>query len=226
MSDNLQLWNHVFATDPSQTKGFKRQGGFSGTAIKPLYLTQKATALWGPMGDAWGAETVEYLIHRDAVYLKARLWYPGKNGRATIEHWGGDVLMKGEGKPNDEAFKMAFTDAIGKCLVQLGFSADVHLGLFDDSKYVQDVARKETAKSRNARFTELKEGLLASDDPAAYWHEHLTAINEFKTQDKQFYSDLAQAGKARRKQLDDAQQLRESHGEGFSETPTEYLDVE
>jgi hypothetical protein len=139
VNTNMAVWEAVFKTDPAHTKGFKRTGGFSGTAIKPLYLIEKATGLWGPMGDRWGAEELYHVIEAGMVFIKARVWYPGACGEASVEHFGGDVLLKGEGKFNDEAFKMAFTDAIGKCLVQLGFSADVHMGLFDDAKYVSEL---------------------------------------------------------------------------------------
>lgn len=146
MSDNLKLWDSVYKTDPKHTKGFNaRPGGFSGTAIKPLYSTHKATELWGPMGDKWGAESSEVHISNDMVFIRATVWYPSGENTGHVTHWGGDQLIKrstdrqtGSVKetPNDEAFKMAFTDAIGKCLVQLGFSADVHMGEFDGNKYV------------------------------------------------------------------------------------------
>jgi len=175
-----KLWDSVFKTDPAQTKAFRRAGGFSGTAIKPLYLIHKATELWGSIGDAWGVETAEHVISGNTVFVKARLWYPGKEGKAWVEHWGGDVLLKdikGELKPNDEAFKMAFTDATGKCLVQLGFSADVHMGLFDDSKYLEE-RKTESAAAANRRFDSFKNGLLSSKAPSAYWVLNQRIVDE------------------------------------------------
>lgn len=139
---NTDLWDKVSKTNPKHTSEFKRPGGFKGTAIKPLYVVQKATEIWGPMGGLWGAEHVDHVIQGDSVFVRARVWYPGATGRATVEHWGGDVLTKKSGEaiiPNDEAFKMAFTDAVGKCLSMLGFCADVHLGMFSDSKYVREM---------------------------------------------------------------------------------------
>lgn len=181
-NNNTSLWDSVFKTNPNHTKGFKKAGGFSGTAIKPLYLIHKATETWGPMGDAWGAETAEHVISGNTVFIKARLWYPGKNGKAWVEHWGGDVLVKGEKNiPNDEAFKMAFTDAVGKCLVQLGFSADVHFGLFDDSKYVADLKKEVKAESSAAYHRKLdafKAGLVNSENPLKFWNDSQDFINE------------------------------------------------
>jgi hypothetical protein len=206
---NTKLWDAVYRTDPSQTKSFKRTGGFSGTAIKPLYLIHKATELWGPMGDVWGAESGEPVIAGNFIFIKARLWHPGTTGKAWVEHWGGDVLMKGD-KPNDEAAKMAFTDAIGKCLVQLGFSADVHMGEFDGNKYVavESKTKPETAVSRNKRYISVKEALEGSHDPAETWHEYKAEIDEFKiTLGGDYYQQLVDAGAKRKQELMMRQQL-------------------
>ena len=40
---------------------------------------------------------------------------------------------------DDEAFKKAFTDAIGNAFKFVGVAADVHMGLFEDSKYLAEV---------------------------------------------------------------------------------------
>lgn len=225
MSENLKIWDAVFHTDPSQTKEFKRTGGFSGTAIKPLYLIHKATELWGSMGDAWGAEEVCHVINGDMVFMKARLWYPGKTGKAVVEHWGGDVLKKSD-KPNDEAFKMAFTDAIGKCLVQLGFSADVHMGLFDGNKYVaptKDATPYGTAKARSDKYTEIMaeiEGAESLADLGKVWtrnKNHIKAISA----EPELGTRLVSAKDARKRLLEDRNVNTASFGNGFVETPTD-----
>ena len=53
MPDNLAIWNVLGRTSPEHTKGFKRGGGFSGTAVKPIYTEQKMTELFGPCGIGW-----------------------------------------------------------------------------------------------------------------------------------------------------------------------------
>jgi hypothetical protein len=76
--------------------------------------------------------------------VPARLYRDPDTGEQhfTGPQWGGTELMRrrrdGTEEPNDEAFKMSVTDALGKCLLQLGLAADVHLGLFDDSKYREE----------------------------------------------------------------------------------------
>ena len=43
------------------------------------------------------------------------------------------------GQTDDEAFKKAYTDALSNAMKFIGVAADVHMGLFDDNKYVQQV---------------------------------------------------------------------------------------
>jgi hypothetical protein len=230
MENKTKLWDSVFKTDPSSTKAFSRAGGFSGTAIKPLYLIHKATALWGPMGDAWGAETAEHIISGNTVFIKARLWYPGASNKAWVEHWGGDVLIKETKngvRANDEAFKMAFTDAIGKCLVQLGFSADVHLGMFDDNKYVDERRKEENGSAKDiygthgamkGKFTEIKESIESAETHEqlkSIWKENNTHILAMKKLDETFYGDLETAKEKQKKIITEKQANVAAYGEGF-----------
>ncbi len=54
-------------------------------------------------------------------------------------------LSKKNGSLDDEAPKKAMTDAMTKAFSHLGMSADVFLGMFDDSKYVESL-KKEFAQ--------------------------------------------------------------------------------
>lgn len=164
---NTRIWDQVDVTDPSATKNFTGMGGFKGTAIKPTYLMRKATEVFGPCGEGWGwtvledrfdeggplqAPTKEWpeapRINAKLHTLKIELWYLGKDGqKCTIQHYGHTpfVLIQGGKIVTDwEAAKKSLTDAIGKCLQPLGFSADIHMGLFDDAAYVDSV-RDEVA---------------------------------------------------------------------------------
>jgi hypothetical protein len=58
MSENLAIWKSVRSPNPKYTKSFNRPGGFSGTAINAVYLIERATELWGPMGGAWGVRII------------------------------------------------------------------------------------------------------------------------------------------------------------------------
>ena len=144
--DNLAIWKAVEKTDPAATKPFTRAGGFSGTAIDPMHLVKKATEMFGPVGQGWGFEEVEHLVGDGAWFSKVRLWYVRGDEKAEVEQWGGTVLTgtRKDGTPytDEDAPKKSVTDALTKCLSYLGFAADVHMGRYDDVKYVAEL-RKE-----------------------------------------------------------------------------------
>ena len=143
--NNLELWNAVFETNPSHTSDFNK--GYKGTAIKPYYVIQRATERWGAIGMAWRVIEVDRQIVNDCVYMKVRVETP----EGSAEHWGGETLdnYKGTG-PDDEAFKKAYTDAFMKALSLFGFSADVHLNMFSDSKYKEYLDRKYEEENTKA----------------------------------------------------------------------------
>jgi hypothetical protein len=146
---NLRIWDELAKTDPAHTKGFQRAGGFSGTAVKPIWIIRRLTEQFGPCGSGWGIgepkfETVIGAPGEMLVYCTVSCWH----GSPENVLWGvgGDrvAAMRKSGTPffDDEAFKKAFTDAIGNAFKFLGVSADIHMGLFDDNKYV-DAMRAE-----------------------------------------------------------------------------------
>jgi hypothetical protein len=143
--DHLRLWNRLKRTDPRATKPFTRSGGFRGTQIDPAWRLQMMTEAFGPVGQGWGYDQLEWTVQDRMVFTCVRVWYrdPETGEKyVTGPQWGGTELMRrrrdGTEEPNDEAFKMSVTDALGKCLLQLGLAADVYLGLFDDSKYREE----------------------------------------------------------------------------------------
>lgn len=151
MSENTKLWDALARTDPAQTKGFKRSGGFAGTAVKPIYCDQRMTEHFGPCGEKWGIDEPNFQVvqagEETMVYCWVSIWI--KEPTHKIFGVGGDkVVMKTTNglKTSDEAFKMAFTDAVGNAYKRLGMSADIHMGLFDDSKYVNDLRREFAAE--------------------------------------------------------------------------------
>lgn len=156
MSNNLSLWNAVFETDPRYTKSFDRSGGFSGTAINFTYLMKKATAVFGPFGASWGVTVLDEKYvqgHRldDAQHaivhvVRIRLHYTLDGKQGSIESFGQTTFV-GKNKhgvfTDEEAPKKSLTDAMSKALSWLGFGGDVHMGLYDDNKYVS-AARRST----------------------------------------------------------------------------------
>lgn len=142
---NLELWDKLSRTDPAHTKGFSRAGGFKGTAIKPIWIVKRLTEQFGPVGRGWGMSKPHFDVvqagDETLVYCTVECWA----GTPNNSFWGvgGDKVTakRRDGSFNDdEAFKKAFTDAVGNAFKFLGVGADIHMGLFDDSKYVREVA--------------------------------------------------------------------------------------
>ncbi len=138
MSDSktTDLWRQLSVTPEQNLKAFKRAGGFSGKSIDPTYRLQRLTETFGPCGIGWRFVTTkmwrEEYLDKPVVYVTGYLWYvlDGKKYR-TCSHTGGTEATR----TPDEAYKMAETDALGKCALDIGLAADVYLGLHDGDKY-------------------------------------------------------------------------------------------
>lgn len=156
MSNNLQVWEAVQATDPKYTRQYKNDGG--GTSINAIYMIKKATELFGPLGTGWGYDIVEerfdtggpiaevdgQVVYAQMHSLKVQLWYMSEGKKATVTHFGHTpfVTKNKYGVSTDmEAPKKSLTDAIKKCLSMLGFSADIFMGEFDDPTYLEKRAQ-------------------------------------------------------------------------------------
>jgi hypothetical protein len=163
---NLRIWHSVKKTDPSYTKPFSRAGGFKGTDINPLWRMMRMTEEFGPIGQGWGYEVLEtrfdHLTDGQAlVFALVKVWYreDGQTERYEVgPQWGGTQLIaaRKDGKlfVDDEAPKKAVTDGITKCLSYLGVSADVYLGMFEDSKYLRSVAEEYRAEKQEEAAAE------------------------------------------------------------------------
>lgn len=167
MADNMKIWAAVQQTDPKFTKKFTRSGGFSGTATNATWLAKRATETFGPMGIGWGITILNESVFDGApmdqggyeklhrVHIK--LWYVLDGKRGEIEHFGQTMLV-GKNKygafTDEEAPKKSLTDAMSKALSLLGFAADVHLGLYDDVKYVNSLKdeQRDLETSATAEF--------------------------------------------------------------------------
>lgn len=141
---NTAIWDALSKTDPAHTKGFNRSGGFKGTAIKPQWVVSRLTEHFGPVGVGWGmGEPIFQVVPAGSetlVYCTVSAWHTAREN--VFWGVGGDKVMtqrQSGAFVDDEAFKKAFTDAIMNAFKFVGVAADVHMGLFDDSKYVQEM---------------------------------------------------------------------------------------
>lgn len=150
VSSNLNLWSQLSVTDPRFTKGFRKAGGFSGTDINPTWRMKRLTEAFGPAGVGWWYKIAktwsEDIGGKKFAFVLLELYYmaefEGADGELQrdvsepIQQIGGTEF----GRSPDEAYKMAVTDALGKCAAALGLAADVYMGQFDDSKYQRQAA--------------------------------------------------------------------------------------
>ena len=194
MSDNLSLWKSLEKTNPAHTKPFVRSGGFKGTAISPMQLIKRMTEQFGPIGKGWGYDIVDHSIipvegGEQVCFVLVRAWYTVEGSvYYSGPQWGGDSIVSrrrdGALAVDDEAMKKATTDGLTKCLSYIGLGADVHLGMHDDSKYLNallaDNAAAEKPK-RDPRLTDLagkiiKAGKLSQDDYASEYRKKVGAL--------------------------------------------------
>jgi hypothetical protein len=175
---NMRVWNAVCRTDPKHTKRVNQRGGF--TAIDAQYQIMEATRLFGPVGEGWGYIVGEFQIAGPLIIVPVTLWH------GTRENTFGPILGCAEiggQRPDRDAPKKAITDAITKGLSQLGFNADVFLGLFDDNKYVAEVTAEfagHPANDGSASTGEPKKRApVKLDGPYTCPTQLMTAAREF-----------------------------------------------
>lgn len=162
--ENTALWDKLGKTDPAHTKSFKRAGGFSGTAIKPMFSYRRLTEEFGPCGSGWGVDEPVFQVvpgqnNEVLVFCTVSGWYTLNGNRCSVYGVGGDKVVtyiKANEQYNrperwendDEAFKKAFTDALTNAFKLVGVGADVHMGMFDDNKYVNSM-KEEFSQQAN-----------------------------------------------------------------------------
>lgn len=156
MSDTKRIWDSFKHTDPKFTKSFNKFGKDL-TTTDPMYQVMKMTDQFGPVGEGW-TYNVEYTYTEKAVFAELKIGWREDTNKDF--NWYGPVsavnpLYNTKGTLDDEAPKKAMTDAMTKAMSHLGMAADVFLGLFDSSKYVEQMKAK-FATANESKVKELK----------------------------------------------------------------------
>lgn len=171
---NLELWDKVRRVPQEHLKGFTRGGGFKGTAIKPMWSIHTMTENFGPCGQGWGINvptfTVQEAGNEILVFCSVSVWVT--DHKHMVYGVGGDKVLAqfSSGlKADDEAFKKAFTDAVGNALKFLGVGADIHMGLWDGNKYIDEVPEKPAPKAMpkataRPEYARMSENIKAIND--------------------------------------------------------------
>jgi hypothetical protein len=180
---NMRIWSVLGKTDPAHTQKFTRPGGFKGTAVKPMWANKQMTELFGPCGVGWGTSEPKFqLVTADEeilVYCTVGMWYFDNGLKEGLVYGiGGDkVLLKTQQglRSDDEAFKKSYTDALSNAMKFIGVAADVHMGLFDDNKYVQSVRTEFDEAQKAEVFAEVERQKATHAPVAATVLEHQQA---------------------------------------------------
>lgn len=142
--ENLELYNRYADPPQSALKPYSN-GKFSGTDINPMWRIQALTEAFGPCGVGWytvierqwredtadGTSTVYCYI---SLYIKV-----DGDWSKPITGIGGNTLSrksKNGVTTTDEAYKMAYTDAMGIACKALGFGANIWWK-YDKTKYTE-----------------------------------------------------------------------------------------
>jgi hypothetical protein len=180
----MAIWDAVSRTNPANTKRVNQRGGF--TAINAQSQIMEATRQFGPVGVGWGYECGEITRMDNMVIVPVTLWHGAREN--SFGPVFGCAEMFGQ-RVDHDAPKKAMTDALTKGLSQLGFNADVFLGLYDDNKYVEAVRREFAAPPApvNAPTPEASETLrqlrrtlaecTSEQECKAWLKKHIDAIN-------------------------------------------------
>lgn len=157
-TDNMAFWTAAMKTDPARVKPITGKQ-YKGNSPQPYYLVERMTESFGMCGIGWGltiiSERMERLTETDVLHVALiELWYiqGGKTGR--IQQVGQTKAAyqssKGSMVIDEDAPKKSITDAMTKCMSYLGFAGDIFSGMWDDSKYVEEI-RGEFDSARYAK---------------------------------------------------------------------------
>jgi len=206
MSNNLKIWDAVRKPPQEALKAFKRSGGFAGTAIKPMWSIKAMTEQFGPCGEGWGIEKPEFVTHTAdkevLVFCTVAVWH-GKP-ECKVFGVGGDKIIVSQSnglRADDEGFKKAYTDAITNALKHLGVGADIHMGLWDGSKYAEEEVPVTKTASRET-FQRLCTELVALKTWDDYQVWTIKNADTFKTLNSDLLANLQASTKAKEFKFD------------------------
>ena len=170
-NEHMKLWNTLCETPEEYTKEVSI-GARRFTSIDPYYQIKRATEMWGPFGVDWCVrdENFQFELGGQLLVYTAILHFPHGDTTGAIQLHSSARTQNKNGI-DDEVYKKTATDALTKGLSKLGMSADVFLGLFDDSRYLEtQEEQKRQARALEAAKSAAKQK-KTKDDLTALWCE-------------------------------------------------------
>ncbi len=173
------IWDAVKRPPESALKQIKG-GRLTGmTDVNPQWRYRAMTEVFGPCGQGWKYEIARTWTDAGTegqilAFAEIHLWWnDGEQWQGPIPGIGGSMLVAKERdglRTNDEAFKMATTDALSVAMKMLGVAADIYAGRWDGTKYKEeDVAPTikmptRLSEAKKPAEPELIDTLMASID--------------------------------------------------------------
>ena len=146
--ETMKIYTQVSTTPIEAQKSFNN-GRFSGTDINPMWRIKKLTEIFGPSGVGWWTQNVQFerlhsdQTNEDMIMCTLELVYvnpdTGEISKPVFGVGGNSFVSQRKNGPqcSDEAYKMAYTDALSIACKALGFSADIYYQN-DRTKYTSD----------------------------------------------------------------------------------------
>lgn len=161
--ENLTIYES-FREVPAEAQKEIEGGKLKGfTDINPMWRIKKLTEMFGPCGIGWKAPILEKWTETGAdgeVIANVRIGLSVKYNGAwsePIDGIGGSMLINTEKSKltsNDEAFKMAYTDALSVACKMLGGGADVY---FEKDRTKYDTEGDGTTPKTQGKTTPTRE---------------------------------------------------------------------
>ncbi|WP_371378801.1 hypothetical protein [Sporomusa aerivorans] len=161
--DNMLHWENLRKVPADALKEIKG-GRLNGKSdINPQWRSEAMTKEFGPCGIGWKFEIVNTWTqpapnNQVMVFVQINLYIKdGDKWSEPIPGFGGDFLVESEKAglhANDEAYKMATTDALGTAMKMIGVASDVYRGLANDSKYGRE---KTEQKQQPTSFSQAQQ---------------------------------------------------------------------
>lgn len=185
--------------------------------INPQWRIEAFTQEYGQCGTGWKFE-IENLWNApgpdDQVFAFAKIQlyvYIADSGWSSpVPGIGGSMLVAKETAKlhaNDEAFKMAVTDALGTAMKFFGVAADIYMGLWDGSKYKDREVIKETDKKIADKLIESLQETKSIPHKDNWKKKHADEINALNDVNR---ARVIKAGEEHTKKLKEAFKNKQS----------------
>lgn len=204
--DNLKIYNSVREV-PEEAKKLIQAGNIKGfTDINPMWRIKTLTEQFGPCGFGWYSEITKQWLEagedgKVAAFCNINLYVKwGGEWSKPIQGTGGSAfvnLFKGSPATSDEAYKMAYTDAISVACKSLGIGADVYWNK-DQTKYSEQETNPPASGVMISTIQKAMESLEITEKQLFYnlgvrsWDE--IGTQEFKVAMEKFEAEKKKRG--------------------------------